>query len=268
MIIAPLGTPIFGIALAIVTGARRQLAGAVLLLITGSAVAIAIGALFSALTPMRIPVDVNPQITGRTSAAVLDLLVALATGTAGAFGLTRRDIAPVLPGVAIAISLVPPLAAVGYTAGSGHFALATGALLLFGANVIAILVAGVVVFAAAGYAEEASERDHHVHHYALAAVAGAVALVLIPLALNSTHLLAHERWLRTTNAAAQRWLAGSTWRLDSTDVTGHTVALRLRGSGEPPALDSLRAQLDGTLPRAVTVRLEMQYGRDVVLQRR
>ncbi|MDB4970265.1 MAG: hypothetical protein JWN44_5954 [Myxococcales bacterium] len=265
MIIAPLGTPIYGLALGVVIGARRQLFAALRLLVAASAVAIAIGALCSAVVPSRLPVELNPQITGRTSATVLDLVVALATGTAGAFGLTRRDIAPVLPGVAIAISLVPPLATVGYTAGGGHWQLAAGALLLFGANVIAIVIAGTVVFATAGYAEEAVEHDAHAHHYALAAVAIAVMLLLVPLGLNSTQLIAHERWLRETNAAVRGWLAGSEWRLESTDVAGDTIALRMRGNGEPPPVEKLRAQLDGKIPRAVRVRVEMQYGKDLIL---
>src|SRR5690348_14581641 len=62
MIIAPLGTPIFGAALAVVVGQRRQMFAALAFLTTGILVAIAIGAFIGWVTPARMPVDVNPQI--------------------------------------------------------------------------------------------------------------------------------------------------------------------------------------------------------------
>ena len=77
-------------------------------------------------------------------------LVALATGVVGSFALVRRDISDTLPGVAIAISLVPPLAVVGLTLESGAPDQARGALLLFITNVAAILATGVIVMALFG----------------------------------------------------------------------------------------------------------------------
>ncbi|NYB27920.1 MAG: DUF389 domain-containing protein [Methanobacteriaceae archaeon] len=44
----------------------------------------------------------------RTSPGIIDLLIALFTGLAGAFAMSRSDVSDTLPGVAIAISLVPP----------------------------------------------------------------------------------------------------------------------------------------------------------------
>ena len=49
----------------------------------------------------------------------MDLLAALATGAVGSVALVRRDISDTLPGVAIAISLVPPLSVVGFTFEAG-----------------------------------------------------------------------------------------------------------------------------------------------------
>ena len=61
--------------------------------------------------------------------------------------------------MAIAISLVPVLAVVGITLGGGRADLALGAFILFLTNAAAILVAGAVVFTAAGYKREARDRD-------------------------------------------------------------------------------------------------------------
>lgn len=49
----------------------------------------------------------------------MDLVAALTTGAVGSVALARSDISDTLPGVAIAISLVPPLAVVGLTLESG-----------------------------------------------------------------------------------------------------------------------------------------------------
>jgi uncharacterized membrane protein len=71
------------------------------------------------------------QIMNRTAPHLLDLMAALATGVAGAFALSRRDVSDTLPGVAIAVSLVPPLANVGILLAFGEATLATGSLLSY-----------------------------------------------------------------------------------------------------------------------------------------
>ena len=82
------------------------------------------------------------------SPKLIDLTAALATGVVGAFALVRSDVSDTLPGVAIAISLVPPLAVVGLTLESGQPAQGCGALLLFATNVAAIIATGTFVLLA------------------------------------------------------------------------------------------------------------------------
>ena len=123
--------------------------------IGGIAANILIGVLIGLVTVNRMPLDLNPQVVGRTSPTLLDLGVAVATGIAGSFALSRKDVSDILAGVAIAISLVPVLAVVGITLGSGRTDLALGAFVLFLTNAAAILVAGAIVFTAAGYRREA-----------------------------------------------------------------------------------------------------------------
>ena len=63
--------------------------------------------------------ETNSQVAGRVNPRLVDLLAALATGAVGSIALARDDISDTLPGVAIAVSLVPPLAVVGLTLESG-----------------------------------------------------------------------------------------------------------------------------------------------------
>ena len=73
--------------------------------------------------------------------------MALAAGAVGAFAYARDDVADSLPGVAIAIALVPPLSVVGITLSKGAWSAAWGASLLFLTNLLSILLAGGLVFA-------------------------------------------------------------------------------------------------------------------------
>ena len=68
----------------------------------------------------------NAQIMARTAPRLVDLSAALATGLAGAFAIGRKDVSDTLPGVAIAISLVPPLTNAGILFSAGEPDLACG----------------------------------------------------------------------------------------------------------------------------------------------
>ncbi|MEU3092304.1 DUF389 domain-containing protein, partial [Streptomyces massasporeus] len=114
MIIAPLATPIMGIALGSV---QRRRTGAAWTVLFACSLVIVMGMLFSTVLPGDYDLLSNSQIASRTSPGLMDLVAALATGLAGAVALARRDVAAVLPGVAIAISLVPPLVVAGVCLG-------------------------------------------------------------------------------------------------------------------------------------------------------
>jgi hypothetical protein len=78
--------------------------------------------------PARLPG--LTRIAGRIHPRLIDLVAALAIGTVGAFALARPDVSDPLPGVAIAIPLVPPLAVAGVLLEAMRFADAVGAILL------------------------------------------------------------------------------------------------------------------------------------------
>jgi uncharacterized hydrophobic protein (TIGR00271 family) len=120
MIVAPLMTPILGIVLAVALGDRSNLFRSILLVIAGAAAVIAVGWLLGQLSPVDAVAPGNSQVASRVSPRTVDLIAALATGAVGAFALVRSDVSDTLPGVAIAISLVPPLAVVGLTLEAGR----------------------------------------------------------------------------------------------------------------------------------------------------
>ncbi len=143
MLVAPLMTPIFGIALALVRGDARLLGRAGQAEIAGVVAAIGMGLLLGAVYPSLEP---TPEMINRTQPQLFDLMVAIFSGFAGAYALVDEKISPALPGVAIATAIVPPLANTGLCISVGAYAGAVGSFLLFFSNFLSILLVASIVF--------------------------------------------------------------------------------------------------------------------------
>ena len=101
------------------------------------------------------------EIVGRTKPTLFDLVVALAGGAAGSYALAQPRLSATLPGVAIATALMPPVCVVGLGLALGRPEVATGALLLFLANFVAIVFASSLVFLSLGFAPAAARTALH-----------------------------------------------------------------------------------------------------------
>jgi hypothetical protein len=94
------------------------------------------------------------EMLSRTKPNLLDLLVAVFAGFAGAYAMVDEHISPALPGVAIATAIVPPLANSGLCIALGAYYGALGSFLLFFANFLSILLVASTIFWASGMARE------------------------------------------------------------------------------------------------------------------
>lgn len=268
MIVAPLMTPILGTALAIVLARQADVVRSIATVLSGALLVIAIGYGFGVVDALGAEALTNPQITGRTNPRLIDLVAALATGTVGAFALVRSDISDTLPGVAIAISLVPPLAVVGLLLEARLVAEALGALLLFGTNVTAIIATGCVVLLAYGIrdaAEAAGSEVGSVHGRNLATIALSLVLLLVPLGVGS-HRVANDRLEeRQATPIVTQWAQARGWQVVSLDVTD--TVLRVEALGPPPRPEpsTLRAELDAA-GLDITLVLDLIVGNEVVLE--
>lgn len=147
MLVAPLMGPIFGIDLSLANGSRLLLARAALSEAAGVVLCVALSALIGAVA---VHPAFGPEILARTKPTLYDIVVALASGAAGAYAIVDEKISPALPGVAISTALVPPLTTCGLCLAARHWDWALGAFLLFFANFLAIEVAAAAVFLLAG----------------------------------------------------------------------------------------------------------------------
>jgi uncharacterized hydrophobic protein (TIGR00271 family) len=150
MVVAPLMTPIFGMALALVRGDAKLLGRSLRAETVGVVLAVGVSAIFGSL-PLAL--EVTPEMLVRTQPNLLDLLVAILAGFAGAYAMIDEHLSPALPGVAIAVAVVPPLANTGLCLAMGAYLGMYGSFLLFLANVLSILLVAAAVFIAAGLAK-------------------------------------------------------------------------------------------------------------------
>ncbi|MCU1525288.1 MAG: hypothetical protein JWO18_2182 [Microbacteriaceae bacterium] len=267
MIIAPLSTPIMGIALGIVRASGSAIGRSLLYVLGGLAVVVALGWLFSLFLPDPGSLLSNSQVLGRTSPQLLDLLAALATGFAGAFALCRRDLSSILPGVAIAISLVPPLGVVGVCVGRGDFDLAFGALVLFLCNVVALVIAGSIVFTLYGYTKEIAALTVN-RGRAYLAVVGILAIVLIPLAANTVTSILIATWTTRISDAANQWILDVPHsQIDGVTWHGLQAVVEVRSPTENiHTVEDLQALLKGTIPDSVHVTVDLTVGQIIPVE--
>ncbi len=173
MLISPLMTPIFGVALGLVSGDLRLARQALVMEFLGVGLAMLAG-VFVGLLPLYF--KVTPEILARTQPTLLDLGVAALAGGAGCLAMLNPRLSPVLPGIAIATSLVPPLAASGLCFALGSPQGGLGAFLLFFANFLAILLVAGFLFLLSGMVKrsEAGSRISLAQRFLTALVSLAV----------------------------------------------------------------------------------------------
>ena len=247
MIVAPLMTPILGTALGVVLADRRRIRASLIMVLLGAAAVITIAFLFGLTVQGEVVASNNSQVASRVSPRLVDLIAALATGLVGAFALLRSDVSDTLPGVAIAISLVPPLAVVGLTLESGAPDQALGALLLFGTNVAAIIATGMALLLYANVRAAAHASAVPVGALgakAVLSVAVALVAVALPLGVGSWHVIQEQRLIAQAKPVAEKWAKEQGWSL--TQVSVRRGELQVSALGLPPKASdkALRAALD------------------------
>ena len=192
---------------------------------------------------------------------LVDLLAALATGAVGSVALVRRDISDTLPGVAIAISLVPPLSVVGFTFEAGKLGQSLGASLLFLTNVAAILGSGTVVMALYGFhrliASTASPERRTVNRRNVVIITAMVVAVSVPLTAASLSVARDTSREARTLAAARSFGDEVGWTVGNASTRNDVVFVHMEGPPPLPKTDRLRTELEerGVDPSDVHIEL-------------
>ena len=259
MIVAPLMGPIMATAAAIVMGSAQRALRALALVIVGVISVVLLSWILAVVMPdVAISIDYNSQITSRIAPGLMALVTALASGAAGAYIIMREEIADSMGGVAIAISLVPPLCVVGIGLSQGDWGAAGGAMLLFLTNFLAILLAGGVVFLLSGLGRLAiSDELERTRRTAFIVVIAATLLVAIPLSITSYQVVTSALENRAAVGEAESWLADTSYQVVSVTVYDDQVVVTVEGDGSLRPLRQLATQLAQTLQRPIQVNLRI-----------
>lgn len=249
MIIAPLMQPIGAMAYALATRNRKLLAQAALTMLAGAICTIGISYLAAMIVGVQ---TAGSEIIGRTSPTVLDLVVAVAAGTAGAFASTRRSIGDAIPGVAIAVALVPPLCVVGIGLALGKTAIpevglvlnqevALGALILFLANLGGIVFSGALVYIVQGYGSWREARR------GIVVTVAAIVLISLPLGFSLQELVTKhsiQRHLSALRRERPELYTDVVMRRLNVDIVGETVRVEIESVAPRDLAADIEADTD------------------------
>ena len=259
MLVAPLMTPVLATAAAVVMGSASRAMRSLAFTAAGVVLVIFIAILLTWIIPDNtISFTNNDEISSRTNPGLYALVIALGAGAAGAFIISRGEISDSIGGVAIALSLVPPLCVVGISIQEGQWDAATGAFLLFLTNYLATLFAGGLVMLAVGPAQKATERKQtQFRKVSFTIIFVSTLCIVIPLAYTAYSGFKDIADDGKAASEVHSWLEGSTYVIESVEVRDGLVIATVDGSGELNPLQELDNQLTLALGRPVVVDLRI-----------
>ena len=145
MLIAPMLYPILSLSLGMIMSDSKLISRA--LYTTLKALVLGIGAAFLATLLFNSQLnEVTPEILSRTQPTLPYLIVAIIAGFAGSFALVKPKLNETLPGIAISVALIPPIAVTGIGIAKLSWTVVSGSLLLFLVNTTGIIFASLITF--------------------------------------------------------------------------------------------------------------------------
>jgi len=137
MLISPLMGPIMGIGLGIGTNDFDLVKKGGRNLLIATFISIVTSTIYFYITPLH---EAQSELLARTTPSIWDVFIAFTGGLAGIIAATRKEKSNVIPGVAIATALMPPLCTAGYGLAMGNWPFFFGALYLFFINSLFICI--------------------------------------------------------------------------------------------------------------------------------
>lgn len=142
MLVSPLMGAIMGIGFAIAVYDTNLLKRSATILLFEVVVALATSTVYFIISPITTP---SSELLARTSPTSWDVIIAVCGGLAGMIGTTRKEKSNIIPGVAIATALMPPLCTAGYGLAVGNLRYFAGAMYLFCINGIFIAISTMMI---------------------------------------------------------------------------------------------------------------------------
>lgn len=138
MLISPLMGPIMGVGLSIGLNDFELMKRSLKSYLVATLFSVTTATIYFAFTPLD---EVQSELLARTSPTIYDVFIALVGGLAGIVALATKEKGNVIPGVAIATALMPPLCTAGFGLATGNLLYFLGAFYLYFINSVFISLA-------------------------------------------------------------------------------------------------------------------------------
>ncbi len=246
MLISPLMGPIIGMGLAVGTNDLDLLKRAVKNYSVATVISVLTATLYFLITPLG---EAQSELLARTSPTLYDVFIAFCGGAAGIIALCTRGKGNVIPGVAIATALMPPLCTAGYGLATGHFLYFLGAFYLFFINTVFIALAtfcGVRLlhFQMSEFlSSDVGTKAHRI-------VTAIVVLTMLPAAVMTVNIVRKSFFENNMRKFIKSELTQRGTQIISTDVEKDSMKLRVVAVGR---------EITETTRTAAEQRME-QYG--------
>jgi uncharacterized hydrophobic protein (TIGR00271 family) len=158
MLISPLMGPILNIGFAFITGDKLVWVKSTKKITLSVGLILVVAAIATYFSPLK---DITNEIISRTRPNLYDLNIAFFAGSAGAVAIcTKKNYLTIVPGVAIATAVIPPLSVAGFGIGIGNFNIFAGGFFLFFTNFVAIIISTCIVFYFYGFKPAAVSEEN------------------------------------------------------------------------------------------------------------
>ncbi len=165
MLISPLMGPIMGIGLGVGTNDFELVKKGLRNLLIATIISIVVSTIYFLLTPLH---EAQSELLARTTPSIWDVFIAFFGGLAGIVAGTRKEKSNVIPGVAIATALMPPLCTAGFGLASGNLYYFFGAIYLYFINSVFICISTFLIVRFLRFGKkhfDNEERERKVRRY-------------------------------------------------------------------------------------------------------
>jgi uncharacterized hydrophobic protein (TIGR00271 family) len=263
MLVSPLMGPIVGLGMGMAINDLALLRKAVYNYVFAIVVGLTTSTIYFALSPLH---EASSEILARTSPNIYDVLIALFGGFAGILAVSSRKKANVIPGVAIATALMPPLCTAGYGIANLNFAYFSGAIYLFVINTVFIALATLVTARFLKFPYK-HLRDERAEVIANRIVWGVVILTLLPSIYFGYDIVQQNRFQQRANRFIEREAIFPNDYLLKKTIDAKTHEIKLTYGGEfitDDKIEQLRSKLGaydlGTA--SLEIKNGFAYGKD------
>jgi len=162
MLIAPLLNPILSLSLGFIMSDFKVISRSFWTLVKAVALSVTAANFATLLFSTQLESLVGPEITSRTEPSLIYVAIAIIAGFAASFALVKPQLSETLPGVAISVSIIPPLAVTGIGIAKLNWQIISGSFILFLVNLIGIVFASMITFSLMNFYTHRKDADESI----------------------------------------------------------------------------------------------------------